>query len=293
MRRLRSALSSSATETNEPLDASLYREFTDREPNRVWAQKLWRWAACLGPEDVLSGTGEVVGHTVGRATHLVQLQDDVIPAPNFWPALTAMVTANPDAFIGLEANHPMSLEQHRLGHRWFKTRAWVVGVGYVFPIGGPNSIREFLKWCDAHPEIVATSNEDDLIGKWISKTGRDCWHPIPTIIDHDLSIPSVYGNDHHQHRRPVVTWQGFPPGPLEDPNYWTPSTMIPVLPVEHGARCIFCLEHKPIWTSPKTLAGLCHYCFAKMWENQYNDWLVRRLGIPTTQHAVQQHADAP
>ena len=46
-----------------------YREFTERAPNAVWAEKLWTW---------LFETG---------ADWCLQLQDDVIVAPCFWPIL--------------------------------------------------------------------------------------------------------------------------------------------------------------------------------------------------------------
>ena len=66
-----------------------YRAFTDRESNRVWSQKLFRWALDTG------------------ASHLLQLQDDAIVAPRFWPILRAMIEAQPTRIIGLEATHPL------------------------------------------------------------------------------------------------------------------------------------------------------------------------------------------
>ena len=75
----------------------------------------------------------------------------------------------------------------------------------------PNSLPSFLKWCDANPGIVAQNNEDSLVNFWAHKLGYDIWHPMPTIINHDLGVPSTYANDaHHEfsmYRRPTVTWR--------------------------------------------------------------------------------------
>ena len=87
----------------------------------------------------------------------------------------------------------------RTGRRWYRTRAWLVGVGYVFPCNPklPNGLPSFLTWCDANPDMVAKSNEDSLVSHWAYDHGFDIWHPVPTIIDHDLGVPSTYANDGH------------------------------------------------------------------------------------------------
>lgn len=191
--------------------------FSEKEPNRVWAQKLWRWAASTS------------------ATHLVQLQDDVEPSPEFWARLHAMVSANPNVIIGLEAAHPNGPDLNARGDRWYVTNSWLVGVGYVFPMG---LLREFLAWCDENPEQVSQHNEDELINVWVSSANgsKQCWHPIPTLIDHDTSIPSTYDNDTHAHRRPTVTWRdgAWSPEQLASAEFWRPQARVKVLPVPYA-----------------------------------------------------------
>lgn len=194
-----------------------FRFFADKEPNRVWAQKLWRWAASTS------------------ATHLIQLQDDCEPSPEFWARLHAMVSANPNVIIGLEAAHPNGPDLNARGDRWYVTNSWLVGVGYVFPMG---LLREFLAWCDANPEQVSQHNEDELINVWVSSANgpKQCWHPIPTLIDHDTSIPSTYDNDTHAHRRPTVTWRdgSWSDEQLKSPEFWRPQARVKVLPVPYA-----------------------------------------------------------
>jgi hypothetical protein len=162
------------------------RVFGESEPNWSWAGKLWTWA------------------TETNATHLLQLQDDVVVGPEFWQALSAMVEAVPDQVIGLETVHPFAESLYRSGGTWLTTRDGLIGVGYVFPVG---LLREFLRWRaeTLRPNAVQQANEDQLIGIWTAATRRRVWHPVPTIIDHDTEISSTYGNDAHTHRRPVVT----------------------------------------------------------------------------------------
>jgi len=61
----------------------------------------------------------------------------------------------------------------------------------------------------ANARAALKISEDTLIGLCAMARGRRIFHPTPTIIDHDLSIKSTYGNDVHRHRRPYATWHDF------------------------------------------------------------------------------------
>lgn len=182
------------------------RFFTERCPNWQWSGDMWRWAAETD------------------ATHFLSLQDDVIPSPNFWPELRAMVEAKPDEVIGLESVHPECTEAARNGVRWLATSDGLIGVGYVLPIW---LLREFLEWratrlCKGAVESIT---EDSLLSLWCLTTEQPIYHPVPTIIDHDTSLKSTYGNDTHSHRRPVVTWKDYAVG--DDPKWWDhPATHV-------------------------------------------------------------------
>lgn len=193
------------------------RFFTDREPNHVWSQKLWQW-----------------GHDTG-ADYLVQLQDDALVAPCFWGALDAMLTVVPDKVIGLHAVHPAAREAERAGFRWHRAN-WLYGVGYVIPkaiLGELVAVRATA----SHAELI---NEDEFIGRFCAYTKRDVWCPIPTIIDHDITHESTYGNDDHTHRRPAVTWRGYSEGELTDPAFWITGTQTPLFVSPHSTACWFC-----------------------------------------------------
>jgi hypothetical protein len=179
-----------------------------------------------------------------------------------------MIEAVPDQIIGLEANHPLGPEMLRTGRRWYRTRAWLVGVGYVFPCDPklPNGLPSFLTWCDANPDMVAKSNEDSLVSHWAYDHGFDIWHPVPTIIDHDLGVPSTYANDgHHEfsmYRRPTVTWRDVElRAGMEDPAYWrTTEAGAPLLPGAGTQKCWFCGLRQGVVNAQETGARMCKEC---------------------------------
>ena len=99
------------------------RVFGERALNHVWSEEMWRWG--------VSREGRSGGVD---PTHFLTLQDDVKVAPNFWPALRAMVEAVPDEVIALEVVHPAAPLLAAKGHRWFTSPDCIVGVGYVLPM---------------------------------------------------------------------------------------------------------------------------------------------------------------
>lgn len=271
MERLRTALG--FARFGEGLPCHAYREFTDREPNRVWSGKMWSWGVETGAE------------------WFVTLQDDSLIAPCFWSALRAMMEAVPDTcrVLGLSSVHPMGREIERRGHRWYRTAAWCIGWGYAIR---RDDLAEFLAWRVTHPSEVAHFNEDSLLNHWIRTTGRTAWHPVPTIVDHDTSIDSQYANDQHAHRRSSVTWRDYGEGSLTDPSWWrsyggaardvaneggiemlegaTLGLAVhsrekgepAVLPVPRPMHCWFC-EVRPTRLQVANGASICTVCVAK------------------------------
>jgi hypothetical protein len=241
-RRLLSAVgieSSADLSTDLITTQCVARAFTEREPNRVWARRMWSWGAESG------------------ASHLVTLQDDVTVSPRFWACLRAMIRARPDDVIGLSSVHPMGPEIARQGRRWYQTAGSLVGWAYVVPVP---ALRAFLRWCDERPETVLARNEDDLLGDWCSEQTSGAtwgvWHPVPTLADHDVSIASTYANDSHMHRRATVTWRGYPLEDLAEPDWWRGGG--PLLPPPTREVCWACQRGTPVVRLGNVLlCGLC------------------------------------
>jgi hypothetical protein len=209
MKRLRAGLGiqeAGEVEVAPIVDLVACREFCERCPNWVWSGEMWRWAAET------------------QATHCVFLQDDDIVAPNFWPALSAMVQTVPREVISLYNGHPATMTLARRGARWSTTSDGLVGQAYVFP---RELLAEFLAWrhFELRPRALEQIDEDSLIDVWAVHKERRIWHPAVTLYEHDLSLPSNFGNDHHDYRGPTVTWRdadvlGFSALDLEQTSWW-------------------------------------------------------------------------
>jgi hypothetical protein len=241
-----------------------YKEFCDKSPNWVWSREMWRWAASTG------------------ATHLLQLQDDILPMPGFWPVLRAMVEANPIRWIGLQVNHPAARSLAHYGRRWFATSAWVVGCQYVAPLMGPDSMTEFLAWLDANEAALPArvkEHEDVLISTWLASTKRAVYHPIPAIADVDLSIGSTYeGVDGHidDHRRPCITWHGYDSEMLKTPEFWQMPDQIELLRGPGDGVCVVCND-RPAQTRTRNLIAFCNVCLL---DQVATSWGIQ-LGVAT------------
>lgn len=188
-----------------------FRIFAEQAPNHVWSEHMWAWGAST------------------TAEWLLQLQDDVKLADHFMPALRAMLDAVPSHVdvIGLEVPHQAAPALSEDGERWFTTTDMLIGVGYVIRT---RALRAFLEWrASALREgALAAVTEDTLLALWCMVTGRRIWHPMPTLIDHDVTLASTYGNDSHENRRPLVRWNSKDWGArLDTPAFWAPVTTTP------------------------------------------------------------------
>ena len=188
-----------------------YREITERAHNSVWSRSMWGWGA------------------VQKRTHGVYLQDDVRLCGDFWPVVDAMVRAVPNRVISLIANHPFSERALAAGHAWFRM-CETLGTGYVIPT---ILLGAFLEWRDRHSEEFLRAHcEDFLITLWQAETGRQSWHPVPTILQtQDDAIDSTNPDSAYPFQRsyltaddPVIAKKNLP---LTDALYWIPRELPP------------------------------------------------------------------
>ena len=151
----------------------------------VWAVDAWTWAVSTD------------------ATHFLLLQDDAVVAPNFWEHLFAILEAVPGSPIGFQAIHPVGPELAKVGIHWYTTLDMMPGVAWACPMP---MLREFLQFEGRE----STMNEDTIFALFCAAKGYRIHHPVPTIVDHDSTLTSLYGHDAHTHRNPCVTWRDAP-----------------------------------------------------------------------------------
>ena len=198
------------------------REFTDKAPNDVWSEAVFRW---------LSST---------NADWCMQIQEDAIVPENFWQIVRAILEAVPEEadIVGLHVCSPLAAPLAEEGFRLFTTADALVGVCWA--VRGP-VMREFVEWrrtelvegwrAPVPPKGLPALTEDTMMALFAMATSRRIYHPIPAPVDHDTSMASVWGNDDHQNRRPRVSWRdadrfadcdgpAWDPRRLERPDFW-------------------------------------------------------------------------
>ncbi len=168
-------------------DFAPFKCFDEKALNHVWSAQMWEWSATQD------------------ADWCVFLQDDAVVAPDFFTRLSDIIVADgPGDVIGLQVAHPAAIPLALEGCAGFTTADGIVGVGYAVK---RTTLEIFLKWrALLAPEALEAITEDSLLGLFCATRGLRVYHPIPTIVDHDTSLPSTFGNDGHTNRRSRVRW---------------------------------------------------------------------------------------
>lgn len=154
---------------------SVHFEF-GKAPPHVWSERQWR--AALKP----------------GFTHGLFLNDDLILADEFWEKLEDRIDQRPNDILSLYCSDPRAAELHAKGHRWYTSTDGLIGNAYIYPIW---LLEKFLDWRQTAlvPGVIETLSEDQLINLFAMATGRKIFHTIPSLVEHDVSIASAYGNE--------------------------------------------------------------------------------------------------
>ena len=162
---------------------------TGKMPPREWAALAFE--ACLG------------------GTHGLVLQDDMMPCPDFWNVLRRTLEARPFDMLGLYCSHAGAAKAYEDGLSWVTTCDGLIGGAYAAPASMFAELlarwRERTRW---------QGHEDTFIQTYLQSIGRYVYHPLPSIVDHDLSVEPTAGNPHHQTNpdliRARVPWHDHP-----------------------------------------------------------------------------------
>lgn len=188
-------------------------------PQNIWSVSMWRKALMTD------------------CTHVVCLNDDTLVAPAFVRILRAMLEAVPEHVLALSSEHPRGPSLLASGHHWYTTRAWIAGWGYVMP---RPLLEAFLPWhAEQDPERVRVWGEDQLINEWHGQTGRNTWHPCPTIVAHNVGILSTFSGQFPDPKcNTTVPWDHHPEHyeAMQSSAFWVPRKDAPhlLLPNEGG-----------------------------------------------------------
>lgn len=194
------------------------RTFTSEgpAPTHAWAEEVYTWA-------------------FGQNRDLLVLEDDAILCPKFLDVLTAMREANPMRLMNLYNAHPSALGLAAKGVSAYTTLDWMTGVGQVIP---REVLSSYMGWraFDLRSRAIEHIKADTLLGLYAAASNVRVWHPIPTPVDHDDSLPSLYGNDQSPMRRSLARWDRLPGVDMTSRAYWEPRNPFGASELVHLGR---------------------------------------------------------
>jgi hypothetical protein len=134
-------------------------------------------------------------------THLLVVQDDVIPCRNFVPALEQIAEARPDMPVCLfMGDIPASTAHHARiamirGVRY--TRLHVTNFMPLVAVLWPRAKAEhFLAWGQ---NAKTTRADDGNAAKWMRQTRQSVLVSVPSLVEHNDFVPSVKGGRDHKY----------------------------------------------------------------------------------------------
>lgn len=150
------------------------------------------------------------------ATHRLVLQDDVLPCPGLIHHAARVASAWPDRLITLYVGGNLRLGAARVLHAAREGRpvaelqqfSWVPAVALLWPAG---MIEPFLRWVDERNWPPAFRADDEIVGRWLRKTGHVPVATVPSLVDHPDDQPSLIGTrarGGRDHGRIAVCWIG-------------------------------------------------------------------------------------
>ena len=236
--------------------------FTSASPedSTTWARRAWEWVA--------------------QQSHPVAiLNDDIDVCPDFRDRVEAMIEAVPDQILSLHAQAADVARLASEGHRW--ARAYqLTGPAYVLH---PHHARALLDFWAEWPELqhAKNVNEDNVASQWAFCNQRPMWLAIPAVVQHDVSVPSTLGYDHHLYRQSSVPWTESGADLLDWSHESEPPWIEnPWFKVDDMARrkrarealrsaqreglCMWCAERAPLAGSPMTGVVLCASCLGNV-----------------------------
>lgn len=192
-----------AAELLAELDDDTVDLVTDPDPDNQWPSPWRTYRHCLET-------------TPDWATHRAVLQDDVLACPKLPTAVANACAARPDRLISLYVGGNMRLGAARVihaareGKSWADLAqfSWVPAVALVWPVG---MIAPFLSWVDQRGWPPTFRADDEIIGRWLRKTGHIPCATVPSLVDHPDDVPSLIGTRHRGGRdrgRVSVCWIG-------------------------------------------------------------------------------------
>ncbi len=128
------------------------------------------------------------------ATHLLVVQDDVLPRPGFHDGVAAAIDAYPEALLlAFVPGFGRQLRSFTMAHRAraayvpFLVSAYVPTVAVVYP---REVALDLLAWVEKNPRR-ARGADDNILATYCRDRKIIPRATVPCLVDHDDTVPSV------------------------------------------------------------------------------------------------------
>ena len=202
-----------------------YREFSEVEPHPDWSKRMWTWG-----RDVCAGDPTAIA---------LFLQDDVIVPENLYAILQALYSVWPSGIVNLIGAHPVARELARQGGRAYRSRAFLLGLGYSV---SADIIPEFVAFRERNEQAARMRSEDSFLALFAVETGRDVLHPMPSLVEHDLSVSSTWSADNHGNRKAIISFRDYSNAEMQRADFWQHPGATRLITDHLGPRCWLCCD---------------------------------------------------
>lgn len=113
-------------------------------------------------------------------THLLILQDDILPCKDFIPAVFKIIETNPDNIITLFSNHPSIDLAYQSGIRYLEMSHFFMAQAYIIPV---SIAKKAVKWIDENVR-ESVKLDDDRLATYCFYTNKKVLATAPSLVEH-------------------------------------------------------------------------------------------------------------
>jgi hypothetical protein len=126
------------------------------------------------------GAKKTMGSFGPKDTHILILQDDILPCEDFVQTVERIIELLPNECVTFFSNSDRILEAQKKGINWVTLKTFLMAQAYVMPTA---MMTDFLNWTEAHvkPEIYF---DDDRMAMYFFYHNKKVWATAPSLVEH-------------------------------------------------------------------------------------------------------------
>lgn len=147
-------------------------------------------------------------------THLLVLQDDVVPCRNLVAACERIARPEPVVlWLGgapvriAHAAKQASLQGQRIVPVRLRGGDWLPVVAVLWPV---EVAGRFIEWAGSNrlPGDPNPRSDDAVAGRWARKTGQEVWVAVPSLVEHGRGLSLIRRRSNRSPWRVAFEWIG-------------------------------------------------------------------------------------